>query len=79
MKCDACKYANWARTANGRLHPSKQGKCTFKKNVPVPASMSTFGSNINPDGKILIEGGWIERGDELRRDCAYYTIERKLP
>lgn len=25
--CDGCRHADWKRTANGRLHPDKQGKC----------------------------------------------------
>jgi hypothetical protein len=32
--CTDCKYADWQRTATGRLHPSGDGKCTYKVEIP---------------------------------------------
>ena len=28
-QCLTCKFAEWKRTASGRLHPSGDGKCTW--------------------------------------------------
>jgi hypothetical protein len=59
--CDGCKFADWKRTKNGRLHPGKQGRCTFEwVPPPLPAAFYYFhgikGSFPKPNG------GWIERG-----------------
>jgi hypothetical protein len=72
MKCNDCKHANWSLNKLGHLHPNKSGKCTLRKEVPVPPSMSTFGVRLNDKHKIVIEGGRIERGQELQRVCPYY-------
>ena len=29
MDCTHCQFANWRRTAAGRLHPDSTGKCTW--------------------------------------------------
>lgn len=75
MKCDDCKYADWLRTSNGRMHPNKQGQCTVKKKVPIPQSASGFLWDVRhrlENGVLTIEGGGIERGETLRDKCAYY-------
>jgi hypothetical protein len=70
MTCDDCVFANWARTANGRLHPSKQGRCTRLDRFPVdlrlPAAFrwSGFGPP-NPNG------GYIWRGELHKNYCAF--------
>ena len=28
--CTDCKYADWQRTAAGKLHPSGDGECTYE-------------------------------------------------
>lgn len=75
MKCDNCKYALWKRTANDRLHPNKTGRCTYVKDVRLPASgcLLDYGSAVDSDRYVSIKGGYIERGKELITKCAYYA------
>ena len=41
--CERCAYAEWQRTSNGRLHPSKKGVCTYNVSVPaMPISMGNI-------------------------------------
>jgi hypothetical protein len=65
--CTECKFAEWKRTAAGRLHPSGVGKCHWKyEPKPIAASYSWIGwqvaSHPTPNG------GYINRKDE--RDLA---------
>lgn len=72
MKCDDCKFANWYRTSNGRLHPNKAGRCTFSKKVYLPISASySLMREADLEGAISIKGGTIWRGED-RNFCAYY-------
>lgn len=68
--CDRCKYAEWARTAAGKLHPSGDGKCIYPVKLPaLPASMQwqgDFGRIPHPCG------GSINRRKELGEHCATY-------
>jgi hypothetical protein len=70
MKCDDCKYADWKRTSTGRLHPGKSGLCKHMEVHPLdmrlPAAFYWVGG-----GKPCVCGGFIERGKELRQDCAF--------
>lgn len=68
--CDGCKYANWQRTANGRLHPSKAGRCEFK--VEMPALPAAFYWHLREPRPA---GGWIERGRQRDENCAYYALQ----
>lgn len=75
MECDDCKYADWKRTSNGRLHPSGEGRCTVAKKVPIPPSardLFFYLRNVIENGVLTIEGGNIERGETLKDKCAYY-------
>lgn len=68
--CVECKYADWHRTANGRLHPDGEGRCTFEVKIPaIPASMSWGYSSTD---KPHIGGGYINRKRELSKDCPCY-------
>jgi len=65
-QCLDCVHAQWKRTANGRMHPSGDGKCahpyTVRENVQaiVPATVRIgFGFG----------GPWICRHDSDRRVC----------
>lgn len=61
--CLECKYADWKRTANGRLHPSGDGKCMYEVITPkLPKAKSFF---YNP----TLLGGEINRKDEFYVDC----------
>lgn len=71
--CDGCKYAGWRRTAKGRLHPDKSGRCTFLEKHPldlkIPAAFHwLIGTKPNPCG------GYIERGREIGK-CAFKSGE----
>jgi hypothetical protein len=66
--CTDCKYAEWKRTASGRLHPSREGRCKFPYKVPpLPASMVwTWNTAPRP------VGGDIYRNKEHCDHCPYY-------
>lgn len=40
--CLGCKFAEWKRTAAGRLHPSKDGKCVWTSPQILPASLGDY-------------------------------------
>ena len=66
--CTHCVHANWKRTAQGRLHPSGDGRCTKEvKHPPLPASKYF----ISPPTAF---GGAINRRQELNTHCTYYTM-----
>lgn len=62
--CDGCKFADWKKTSNGRLHPSKEGKCSrliaYPPDLRLPVAFTWFG------GQAAITGGNITRGEEHR-------------
>jgi hypothetical protein len=61
--CIVCKYAEWRRTKNGRLHPSGDGRCGYPwKLPPLPAAMY-FISDPKPSG------GYIRRNDKNSTAC----------
>lgn len=63
MKCDDCKFAEWKKTANGRLHPDKTGRCAFKWDMPpVPRAFYWLGGKPRPCG------GMIDRGNPDKLD-----------
>jgi hypothetical protein len=68
IQCETCKFAEWKRTANGRLHPDKSGKCTRLIAHPldfrVPAAFY-WHSVPNP------LGGYIQRGEKDRSKCIF--------
>jgi len=64
--CDKCKYAIWEFTKAGKLHPSRDGKCTYPYEIPaLPQSMGFI-------SKPWIGGGNIKRKEELKDHCVYY-------
>jgi len=67
--CLDCKYADWKRTTSGRLHPSGDGRCTYKwKSPQLPASMYWIGqSEPKPSG------GHISRNEQLKEHCVYFA------
>jgi len=67
--CKGCKYAEWKRTKNNRLHPGGKGICKYKCKLPViPASMSW---SITPKPR----GGHIYRHKDHIYHCLCYDIE----
>lgn len=70
--CNGCKYANWRKTAAGRLHPSGDGMCEFPwKMPPLPASRYFIGGAPKPSG------GGINRREEFKDHCPHYQAESK--
>ncbi len=66
MKCDDCKLARWRRTAVGRLHPDKTGRCGFEyQEQPLPQAFYWASRQGRPSG------GFIKRGREFD-SCPYY-------
>lgn len=64
--CNGCKYAEWAKTKNGRLHPSGDGDCS--KLIKIPNIPNAF-YYIN---KPTISGGYINRNRTFSTHCPYY-------
>lgn len=70
--CKHCKYADWQVTKVGALHPSGDGRCTFKYEVPqLPASMCWIGRNPPAPS-----GGHINRREKLSKHCPYWASNR---
>jgi hypothetical protein len=64
--CLNCKFAEWSRTASGRLHPSGDGKCEFPLKMPkLPASMVWLEVP-------RVSFGLISRKKDLKEDCVYF-------
>lgn len=64
--CLDCKWAKWAKTVSGKLHPSGDGTCMYPYKKPVlPASMYWV-----YDEKHC--GGSINRHEQLKEHCVYY-------
>ena len=69
MSCDICTFAVWKRTANGRLHPSKQGRCGFVwVPPPLPKAFYFYGT-----GTCKPSGGSIERGSNSTDGCPCFS------
>ena len=67
--CTHCKHAEWKRTANGGLHPSGDGQCTFRYEIkPLPACMYWINT---PSPNV----GHINRRKLLKEHCAYWTSQ----
>ena len=67
--CTGCKHALWDTTAAGRLHPSGNGKCTYKWVMPPlpPAFYWLYRELPKP------LGGHINRLTDLKGHCTYYA------
>lgn len=51
--CLNCKFAEWARTKNGRVNPRQAGRCTWTKTVRIPPyAEPSLGQN---NGAIVFE------------------------
>ena len=48
--CERCAYAEWKRTSNGRLHPSKKGACCYSVPIPALPICMTSTQNLRPIG-----------------------------
>lgn len=78
MICEQCKYAEWKRTKNGRLHPSGQGRCAWKKTFQIAGSVISHSlDRVLKDNKITISGGWIWRKRSEEHPKSRPVFERK--
>jgi hypothetical protein len=75
MNCNGCLYAEWKRTSNGRLHPDKMGRCTYLDKHPLDLEKK-LPSAFRPRHPLDFGLGFIERGSELPRKCAFKTGEQ---
>jgi hypothetical protein len=64
--CTDCIYADWQRTATGRLHPSGDGKC--RKIICIPKLPPCYDWLSTP----YPAGGHINRRKELKDHCPFY-------
>lgn len=67
LHCDGCKYAKWEKTASGRLHPNKKGRCMYPVKTPILPITMYWMHEPSP------YGGWIVRGETLKDHCPCYT------
>ena len=65
-KCDGCAFASWDLTHNGRLHPSKGGRCLWESPVVALPNSRYY---LNPPH---LCGGRIKRGQFFAQECAQY-------
>jgi hypothetical protein len=66
--CLHCRYAEWAKTANGRVHPTKVGQCTYELTLHVPMSYSMM--------PLVIKGGYIWRKNPKEKCPTFQPIGR---
>ena len=66
--CKGCKYAEWDLNKAGKLHPSGNGKCTYKVKIPVLPLSMYWGLNTKP----YINGGSINRKEPHQEHCPCY-------
>jgi hypothetical protein len=41
-KCRDCQFAEWDRTAAGKLHPRGHGLCTWTRTLALPSSLASW-------------------------------------
>jgi len=64
--CMTCRFAEWKKTTNGRLHPSKDGRCTWPQ--PDFAIPVAFQFPYHRDS-LLLSGGYITREERFMKEC----------
>jgi hypothetical protein len=76
--CTECKFAEWRRTANGRLHPSGEGRCRWK-HEPKPIAAAYYWMTYNKEHPTPY-GGNIYRKDEreLTRTCNCPVFQKEM-
>lgn len=68
--CMGCKFAQWDRTAAGKLHPSGQGRCGYKYKLP-PLPGAFYWATYS-GGEPRPHGGFINRRKDLDDHCTHY-------
>ncbi len=72
--CDNCKWAEWKRTAAGKLHPDRAGRCQFEIKIPVLPLAFRWGYQTT---KPNISGGYIQRKEELPDHCPCWAPKER--
>lgn len=70
--CTDCIYAEWKRREGGNLHPSGDGRCTYEVKVPALPASKYWGYGCKSDIP-SINGGFINRKEELSDHCVYFS------
>ena len=73
-ECFGCRFAQWKRTTDGRLHPDGTGRCTWKlPYVPKAAAYQWIGRPYSerPD-EPSVSGGYLNRRDLTFDECEVY-------
>ena len=69
-QCMTCQFANWRKTASGKMHPTGEGKCTYAlSEMIIPASYYWIG--FREKGP-MPSGGRIDRRAPFSRRCPTY-------
>jgi len=68
--CTDCKYADWQRTAAGKLHPSGNGRCAHPWQIPPLPAAFYFLTRPIPTG------GSINRREEFKEHCPCYEAKK---
>ena len=75
MTCDDCKFAEWKRTAAGRLHPDGSGQCKRLEAHPLDMRLpSAFHWGFASDTPPKPNGGYIERKHHHKKPCAFKAV-----
>ena len=73
VKCMDCKFAQWKRTSNGRLHPDKSGRCTWEQTMHISAAVYSWHvTDSARQNGVTFKGGWIGRDDTHLRECKVF-------
>lgn len=66
--CLGCKYADWRRNADGKLHKSGEGRCTapFSLKLDIPAAFYEL-------QQTRIGGGFVHRSAKPVLSCNFFT------
>jgi len=75
--CFDCKFSEWNKTANGRLHPNGLGKCVWKKVVAFAASVPEYQKDA---ADIVLQSKhfrFIQRGTDGHKTCPTYVRKPK--
>ena len=77
--CVGCIYAEWDRTASGRLHPGGDGRCAYfsknPMNIRLPAAFHWH--ILSPP---VPHGGWINRrAKDCDIDWCHFKSEEAKP
>lgn len=65
--CIGCRFADWKKTAAGRLHPDKTGRCRYEVVLSFPASVGDF--DRHRIASMLSTSRFIERDSHPIGEC----------